>query len=144
MEKAVTEASKSKTSWKFQAALFIGIVFVAAFLFLVSASRFLMVNRKPLTVGLIVSVQVASSSYITDSGAFPKRLDNPTLFAILSGADSGKVYMTFETRNISRQGEILDDWGIPLRVTRVSDTELKIESAGPDKIFGTADDITGQ
>jgi hypothetical protein len=77
-----------------------------------------------------------------DSGTWPKKMDNAGLFDILSGADSGKVYIAFKTEQISLNGELVDEWGTPLRVTRVSDTELKIESAGPDKIFGTADDIS--
>ena len=39
------------------------------------------------------------------------------------------------------QGQILDLWEIPYRITVIAPTNLIIQSAGPDKIFGTKDDI---
>jgi hypothetical protein len=42
------------------------------------------------------------------------------------------------------QDEILDPWGIPFRITFDPDSKTHVISAGPDKIFGTPDDITNQ
>ena len=140
----MTEEPKREKPWKLRVALIVGIVFFAVLLFGMSSDQWLIVDSRPRTEALMMCLNEASSAYIADNGAWPKKFDNADLFAVLSGADSGKVYVTFKTRNISRNGELLDDWGAPLRVTRVSDIKLKIESAGPDKIFGTADDITNQ
>jgi hypothetical protein len=138
-----TENLKRK-SRKLRVALIVGIVFFAVFLFGILADQSVIGDRRPRTVVLMMCLNEANSAFIADNGAWPKKFDNAGLFAVLSGADSGKVYVTFKTREISRNGELLDEWETPLRVTRVSDIKLKIESAGPDKIFGTADDITNQ
>jgi hypothetical protein len=87
---------------------------------------------------------MATQSYIADNGSLPKNLDDRTFYDLLTGADSGKVYMLFKTNQVNSSGESIDAWGTPFRISRISDTEVKIESAGPDKIFGTADDITNQ
>jgi len=141
----MTEKPKNKKGWWFRITFLAGIVFLISFIFAVYDSN--TVNppgiRSHMLV-LMMNLDAAGQAYLTDNGSWPKTVNNAQLYAAMSGADSGKVYMTFKSRNISPQSEILDDWGTPLRVTRVSDTELKIESAGPDKIFSTADDITNQ
>jgi hypothetical protein len=93
---------------------------------------------------LVTALATAAESYKTDNGPFPKNLDNHILWFDLSGADSGKVYMSFTTNQQNDKGEIVDPWGTPYRVWYISDKEIGITSAGPDKIFGTDDDITNQ
>ena len=41
-------------------------------------------------------------------------------------------------------GEIIDPWKTPYRIIFDTDSKVHIVSAGPDKIFGTPDDITSQ
>lgn len=39
-------------------------------------------------------------------------------------------------------GEFLDSWGTPYEISIISSTNFFIRSAGPDKKFGTGDDIS--
>lgn len=43
---------------------------------------------------------------------------------------------------INERGELCDRWGIPFRFHQLSGTRMEITSAGPDRRFGTDDDIT--
>jgi hypothetical protein len=92
----------------------------------------------------LLALTMAARTYISDNGSFPKNLDNHIFWSDLSGADSGKVYMEFETSQQNDKGEITDPWGRPYRIWYFSDKEVGITSAGPDKTFGTADDISNQ
>jgi hypothetical protein len=42
---------------------------------------------------------------------------------------------------INAQGQLCDRWGTPFRFHQVSGTEMELRSAGPDRKFGTADDV---
>ena len=40
-----------------------------------------------------------------------------------------------------KDGQVIDEWGRPLRITRPEKNKLEIRSGSEDGIFGTADDI---
>lgn len=42
---------------------------------------------------------------------------------------------------INRSGELCDRWGTPFRFHQLSGSVMEIISAGPDRTFGTADDV---
>ncbi len=42
---------------------------------------------------------------------------------------------------INARGELCDRWGTPFRFHQMSGTVMEIRSAGPDRKFGTADDV---
>jgi hypothetical protein len=42
---------------------------------------------------------------------------------------------------INARGEVCDRWGTPFRFHALSGTQMEIRSAGPDRKFGTADDV---
>ncbi|HEX4140796.1 MAG TPA: hypothetical protein VHY09_10650 [Candidatus Methylacidiphilales bacterium] len=42
------------------------------------------------------------------------------------------------------KGETLDPWGTPLQFSVGADGELRARSAGPDQVFGTADDVSAE
>lgn len=44
-------------------------------------------------------------------------------------------------RALNGDGELCDRWGTPYRFHQLSGTKMEIRSAGPDKKFGTGDDI---
>ena len=52
--------------------------------------------------------------------------------------------MYFKVNQMDSRDELVDGWGTPFRISYLSDSEVSIVSAGPDKIFGTPDDITNQ
>jgi hypothetical protein len=43
---------------------------------------------------------------------------------------------------INKRGELCDRWGTPFRFHQRSGTDMEIISAGPDRDFATADDVT--
>jgi hypothetical protein len=101
-------------------------------------------GQRTATMTLMEALDTAAVSYTTDNGPLPKNLNNHILWADLSGADSGKVYMNFKTSQMNDKGEVIDPWGTPLQVGVAADGSLQLRSAADDKIFGTQDDITSQ
>jgi hypothetical protein len=57
--------------------------------------------------------------------------DNPAHFAFISRSH----------RALNDRGELCDRWGTPFRFHQLSGTEMEVRSAGPDRKFGTADDV---
>ena len=57
--------------------------------------------------------------------------DNPVRFAFIARRH----------RAINAQGELCDRWGTPFRFHQLSGQQMEIRSAGPDRKFGTADDV---
>jgi hypothetical protein len=96
------------------------------------------------TEAFIQALGAATEACRMDNGPFPKNLDNHTFQADLSGAYAGRIYINFKPSEVNDKGELIDEWGTPFRIWYISDKEIGITSAGPDKTFGTADDITNQ
>ena len=124
-------------------ALLVGIVILLICLLLGSGGSFHPAGRAS-AAAMMMALNTAAENYMTDSGPFPKNLDNHIFWADVSGADSGKVYMSFKTNQQNDKGEIIDPWGTPLRIWYISDNQIGMRSAGNDKTFGTQDDITSQ
>ncbi len=141
MEDTTLQEPASRISWKHSFLLLMGILALLAFAFLLSGSS-LRPRLRPEPQVFIRAMDVATQGYIGDNGPFPKNLDNHTFWEEMSGADSGRVYMSFKMNQINDNVEVIDHWGTPLRIWYVSDMKVGITSAGPDKTFGTADDIS--
>jgi hypothetical protein len=145
MDLPVTEKLKSRRGWSLSLSLAIGLGLVLiAFALVATDPPFHFVNHVQETTAFVTALDVATQDYIADKGPFPKSLNNHGLYAALLGASPGKAYMNFKPKDVNTNGELIDHWGTPLRIWYVSDKEVGITSAGPDKIFGTADDITNQ
>jgi len=85
------------------------------------------------------------ASYVQDNGEVPVSSENYRLVQIFTGNGSDKnSYFTPNSRTVNANHEFIDGWGTPLRISFVSKDNILIRSAGPDKIFGTPDDITNQ
>jgi len=96
------------------------------------------------TAAFIANLSAAYKAYVADNGGLPQEVDNRQLYDAISGLGTNKYYMTFNAKDVNAKRELVDAWGIPLRVTRESDSTVKIESAGPDERFGTEDDIASK
>lgn len=57
--------------------------------------------------------------------------DNPLHFAFVSPRHPA----------INVRGQLCDRWGTPFRFHQLSGTQMEIRSAGPDRRFGTTDDV---
>ena len=68
--------------------------------------------------------------------------ENDEITAALAG--DNRLHFAFiapTNRAINSQGQLCDRWGTPFRFHQVSGTDMEIRSAGPDRKFGTADDV---
>ncbi len=68
--------------------------------------------------------------------------ENEEIMAALQGANSkGLRFFPAEHRGLSTEGKILDRWGTPWFFHALSGKNMEILSAGPDREFGTGDDL---
>lgn len=78
--------------------------------------------RAELTKVNMGTLERAISFYISTEGQAP--LDLNTLFA-------ARLF----------SGDPSDGWGTPIKYERKSESSFRLTAAGPDRVFGTADDI---
>jgi hypothetical protein len=68
--------------------------------------------------------------------------ENSEITAALTGANPlNFAFLPSNHPAINRAGELCDRWGTPFRFHQLSGTQMEIRSAGPDRKFGTADDV---
>ena len=78
---------------------------------------------------------------------FP-RLGNPVgenseITAALAGENPAQfLFISPRHPAINARGELCDRWGTPFRFHQISGTRMEIGSAGPDRKFATADDVS--
>jgi hypothetical protein len=92
---------------------------------------------------LIRSFDIASRRCKAQFGSYPT--GNPSeILAALAGRNSQRmIFLDLRERSLNQAGELIDFWRTPFRFEHVSDSEPpKLTSAGPDKAFGTQDDVT--
>ncbi|MBI4335643.1 MAG: type II secretion system protein GspG [Candidatus Omnitrophica bacterium] len=103
----------------------------------------------------IANLELALSAYKLDFNAYPEG-ENKDLVDKLSNeeygdsggsgydADWNGPYMNFKEKDLNSNKEYLDPWGVPYTYKKPGDKNkltYDIISAGPDKAFGTNDDI---
>jgi hypothetical protein len=87
----------------------------------------------------------AISIYPDSHKSMPPTSDNRLLAALLEKEPPTPLEKnhTIDFRSyLNPNGEIVDGWGTPLRIAFSGFDDFKITSAGPDRVFGTSDDIT--
>jgi hypothetical protein len=85
------------------------------------------------------------AAYSEDYGSLPPSSENYLLVQTFSGDNPHKSsYFLPKPSELNVNHEYADGWGTPLRFVFKGKDDVLIISAGPDKIFGTADDITSQ
>jgi hypothetical protein len=91
----------------------------------------------------IVQICTACQYYVIEYGALPPTSENYRLKKILCGDNPrGIAFLNLRSSDFSLNGEMIDPWKTPFRIAFDSDSKVHVISAGPDKIFGTPDDIT--
>lgn len=103
--------------------------------------------KRAKTSNEVIQVQTALLSYYTEYAVYPVATDNASLIKMLTGATSdGNVrriqFLTLKPSDQNASGAILDPWGTPIEMKLGQDGVFTIRSAGPDRVFGNADDIT--
>ena len=69
---------------------------------------------------------------------------NAEIMKAINGGNPKGARLLHEGQQLNGNGELVDSWGTPYFFHQMSATNMEITSAGPDKIFGTADDVTGR
>jgi hypothetical protein len=68
--------------------------------------------------------------------------ENSEITAALTGDNPAHfAFIPKDHPAINANGELCDRWGTPFRFHQLSGTVMEIRSAGPDKKFGTPDDV---
>lgn len=69
---------------------------------------------------------------------------NAEIMKAINGGNPKGARLMHEGQQLNGNGELVDRWGTPYFFHQMSATNMEITSAGPDKIFGTSDDIVGR
>ncbi len=89
----------------------------------------------------MIEVGTLLRSYIHDYGEIPPGNETAISQAFLGKNPRGIVYVEFK-ENASSSKIFIDPWGTPYRIAALNAKWAEVRSAGPDKLFGTADDRT--
>jgi hypothetical protein len=93
-------------------------------------------------IELASAVRDACLAYATVFNRLPPDSENSKLTAALLGQNSrGIAFLSLPAREINDNNEIIDHWGTPLKIVFQGASGIQVISAGPDKVFGTPDDI---
>ncbi len=90
----------------------------------------------------ILNIKELTASWELENGPITSGLDNRGLLKMLTTGGINDVVRRALRDDIDWSGEIIDGWGTPLQIGTGRGAKVQIRSAGPDKIFGTPDDIT--
>lgn len=113
------------------------IILVAILLLQGACSRKIRIN----TSTFEMDIRLAYESCLREEGSF-EFTSQKEFIARLEGKNSlGVRYLGVPPYMRGQDGQVIDEWGLPLRITRPEKNKLEIRSASEDGIFGTADDI---
>jgi hypothetical protein len=92
--------------------------------------------RTTASATLVKNVAVALKTFQNDYGAFPSGDYSQICRALFGENPKQQTYFNREARSINASGEIVDEWGTPLRVDFAEHPQApRIQSAGKNRIF---------
>jgi len=84
----------------------------------------------------------ACLNYMVEYNRLPPDADNQKLTTALLGDNSRHIaFLSLRKNQLNADGEVVDRWGTPLRITFKGASGIQVSSAGPDRVFNTPDDI---
>lgn len=90
----------------------------------------------------VVQIERGVRFYEVEYGTLPPANDNAGLIKALTGDNPRSIkFEVFDPTQLNAEGELLDPWGTPFQVSIDAEPRIHINSAGPDRRFGTKDDI---
>ena len=91
----------------------------------------------------ISQILTACVRYYVEYGAMPQSAKNSQLIKSLSSDNPRKIpFLSLQPTQLNSKGEMVDPWGTAFRITFDSSSAVHVTSAGPDKMFNTADDLS--
>jgi len=83
----------------------------------------------------------AMESFRHEYGSFPSG-NSAEILKVLVGDNPKKIcFLSLETHSKNQFGQYIDPWQIPFRII-LTPTNITIQSAGKNGVFGDADDIS--
>lgn len=79
--------------------------------------------------------------YRSIMGTNPVGTNAEIMKAIMGGNARGAMLGPPEGQSLNANGELVDRWGTPYFFHQMTATHMEIHSAGPDRVFATADDV---
>jgi len=113
------------------------ILVVSVFFFVVAWPE----HKRRGTSQVIYVLEKRLEEYKADHGAYPQDGNKGCVAALCGDNPREKVYLA-SSRGIVDEGQFIDFYRVPLRFEFPQDARARIVSAGPDKTFGTTDDLT--
>lgn len=93
-------------------------------------------------------IRAAILNYENEYGVPPPAKNNAELVRVLGGNGMlspanprSIIFLTFRPSEFNARGEIVDAWGTPFRIFIADPQNATVQSAGPDRIWGNADDV---
>jgi len=88
------------------------------------------------------AVTTAFEMFKKEFGAYPKGNNIEIATALLGGNPTHTVFLdNYKERFTDSSGALVDAWKTPLLIEVKADNLLSIRSAGPDRVFWSADDV---
>ncbi len=110
----------------------------------VSAYVGIKTSRAARTQNQMSQITTAFLNYETEYGVPPPALDPAGFIRALVDANPRRIaFLNVSPKDVDSQGHALDSWGTPFAITYPEPGQLSIRSAGPDRIWGTPDDLSG-
>lgn len=115
---------------------------LACCLYLASQSNTCTLGQpKPTAQRDVRILRTAIRAFYTEYAAWPTG-DVRQIVSALTGKNAHNIVFIEEPDScLNQRGEYLDPWKTPYRIATAG-TNIEVRSAGPDRKFGTADDIT--
>jgi hypothetical protein len=137
------EARKKIGEHKILHALWLVVSSTLVFLILFGEPRGnIRMARRAMTENSANQVQIAILNYETEYGSSPSGKTNAELVRELEGDNPRKIeFLSLRPSDKNIKGEMLDAWGRPLVITMTDPHHPIVESAGPDRKWGTKDDL---
>jgi type II secretory pathway pseudopilin PulG len=90
----------------------------------------------------MAGLKTACESYRLTYDSFPSG-DNAAITKALRGVNPRNIiFIELKSRNMNPAGEVIDPWGTPYRFKLENGKKPVVQSAGPDRVFETKDDLS--
>lgn len=97
------------------------------------------IDRVPVIATNLDMLMLGLSEYRQKFGEYPKG-EAKDIAAALLGKLGTPPILWWPQKELGPNGELLDPWGTPISI-RFDDSHIELQSAGPNRIFGDADDF---
>ena len=123
------------------------IIVLSVIAFVISLLLYVFVwpeTKKTATSEVAFVIEDALEQYKADQDRYPTGADNASVVKALYGENPRKKDYLVKMKSIIRDGQFTDYWRTPLQIELPATGAARVISAGPDRNFGTEDDITSQ